>query len=289
MNRRMLVLGGLGLVGLGAGVAWWMQPSTEWSAPYEGGERWASLSPVLTETMFAIGAGSALVGRSSECTIPVPARRIRDLGPPLSPDPEGLGSLDLAGVMVLEGQSPAGVSDPWALPWGSVDEVAATVRELGVYFDVEDRAEVLAAAFEKDLAAPKEEPTGPRVMVLYEVDGTQARFVARNSLRGRAVEAAGLRHAVDQDFERDPTVVLADLVQLDPDVILVLHDEAVDTARREELLAPLAELAGLRAAQSATIDVLGSPTALSLGPSVLQLPPLFRQRVDALTGPADAP
>lgn len=284
MNRRMLVLGGLGLAGVGAGAWWWNRSPEGWSEPYTGEQRWASLSPLLTETMFAIGAGAALVGRTSECRHPLPARRIRNLGPPHAPDVEVMEKLRLDGVLAEQGTVPLSVDDAVELPWGTVEEAAASTRELGERFGVTDRAEVLAAAFEKDLAAPEEPPTGARTLVLFGMDGDQANFVARNTLRGRAVTAAGLRPAVDRDFDTDPTIALADLPSIEPEVVILLVDESIDTAQREALLEPLRAITGLAAVQSGSADVIGAPGILSRGPSLLSLVPMLRTRVAAITG-----
>lgn len=262
---------------------------TEWTEPYDGQERWASLSPELTEAMYAIGAGSALVGRCSQCTEPMPARRLRDLGPAAAPDRESMDGLNLTGVMGLEGQLPEGVPQPWELGWSSATEAAESVRALGDRFGVPDRAEVLAAAYEKDLTRRgEEEPTGARTILLYDVAEQQANFVARNSLHGGAVDGANLRHAVDRDFDGEPMVRLEDLLTIDPDLIVVLHPTSVSTEQREQILAPLRAIGGLRAAESGAIDVVGAPGLLGVGPSMLKLPTLLRERASDLV-PAKTP
>lgn len=250
--------------------------SGEWSAPYGGSERWVSLSPELTEAMFAIGAGPALVGRTSECTTPVPARRIRDVGPPGAPDPEAIASLDPTGIMVLQGRAPDGVTDALELPWGTIEEITESVRELGDRFDVSDRAERLAESYEA-LANPREEPAGPRTLVLFDAQPDRARFAAQNTLYGYALASAGLRNAVARDFTTDPVIRFADLPEIAPDVIVLLVEESVDTARKEALLAPLRDLG-----TGAALDVIGQPSVLSRGPSVLSLPALLKARVAAL-------
>ena len=102
--------------------------------PQEG--RLLSLAPTLTETLFAIGAGPRLVGRSDYCRQPASAEALPSFGTALTPQLESIARLQPSRVLVQQTSQP--VSDLTALapvsqlPWSSVDEVVASIRRLGM-------------------------------------------------------------------------------------------------------------------------------------------------------------
>jgi iron complex transport system substrate-binding protein len=67
--------------------------------------RIVSLNPVITELVFALGAGERLVGRTSQCDFPAAATRVPDVGGWLPPNVEAV--LARAPDLVLLYQSPS--------------------------------------------------------------------------------------------------------------------------------------------------------------------------------------
>ena len=197
--------------------------------------RLVSLSPSVTEIVFAIGAESALVGVSKHCDYPVAAKlkprlgefnkpdvqKIRDAGADLVlfteyVRPEDLTALDQAGITSL------------VLPAARVADVAAAVRLLGDLTGRTATAAALAADLENGVAALRKrfeslaEEDRPRVYT--EVDGPARLYaVGPGSFMDEMVRLAGGRSAFADRKEAYFPVSSWDVVDADPQVILVDH------------------------------------------------------------------
>lgn len=275
--------------------AWWWagQQVTPPPPPVETGPRWASLSPPITETVFALGAGDALVARSDWCDHPEAALPLPAVGSGMGPDVEALALLRTTHVLVED--SPATSLDllePLAevepLPWLTLEEATGSIRRLGALFDREAAADDLAGRFEDALGATAP-PDAPRAMVVFATDdlGQGPLWILRaNSLHGRAIEAAGLRNAVPEPLEGAPSVPLERLLREDPDLILVMSaDPDLAPAERERLLHAFDHLEPLTAPREGRVGVLSGPDVLSTGPRLLGLPAALRAEVARLGRP----
>jgi iron complex transport system substrate-binding protein len=209
--------------------------------------RIVSLSPSVTEIVFAIGAGDSLAGVSRHCDHPVAAKlkprlgdfnkpdlqKIRDAGADLVlfieyVRPEDLASLDQAGIAAL------------VLPAARVADVAADIRLIGDLTGRAAAAAALAAEIESGVAAlgkrfaPLGEADRPRVYT--EVDGPARLYaVGPGSFMDEMVRLAGGRGAFPERKEAYFPVTPAEVIAADPQVILVDHpfQYKVGVAKRE--------------------------------------------------------
>lgn len=243
------------------------------------GPGWVSLTPALTETVFALGAQQALIGRSTYCSLPPAARRLPTAGTSLTPDLEALASLGPDGV-ILEAAAASQIdrieriARVVAIPWLTLPEVVAGVAQLGQLFDAADAAHTLSESLQRGLseAAPAD---GPRALLALAGDDLgrgPVWFIKRNSLHGAAAHGAGLRNAVEGDVEGLPQLPLEELVALDPELILILSAEPVDEAARHRLIHAFDALTPLSAPSRGRVGLLAGPEVLSVGPSILSLP-----------------
>jgi ABC-type Fe3+-hydroxamate transport system substrate-binding protein len=253
--------------------------------------RIVSLSPAITETLFAIGAGADLVGVSDYCDFPEAARELPRTGTALTPNYEAIVRLGPT-LILCEGAASAPKRELSALgvtrfiPWLTLEDVVASTRLLGALTTAAAQADVLATKLWDDLAVA-EAPHGPRVLaVLGESPGklSEIYFIKRNSIHGAALRAAGARNAVANDVLGVPRLSLEELLRLDPEAIIVLvatgskRQGEGDAARDFRALEPLS------ASKNQRITVLESNAAFSEGPRILDLAEQLKKSLTQLFG-----
>jgi ABC-type Fe3+-hydroxamate transport system substrate-binding protein len=260
-----------------------------------GARRVVSLSPAITETLFAIDAGSQLVGVSDYCDFPEAAKKLPRTGTALTPGYEAI--VRLAPTLILcEAAASAPRRELTALgvtkfiPWLSLEEIVASTRLLGALTNHAAEAETLATKLWEGLAVA-EAPNGPRVLaVLGESTGklSEIYFIKRNSIHGAALRAAGARNAVVGDVTGVPRLSIEELLRLDPEAIIVLVAPKPGGPSDAEVLHDFQALEPLTARKNNRIAVLRSDEAFANGPRILTLAEHLRQKLSELF-PAPTP
>ncbi|HEX3776219.1 MAG TPA: helical backbone metal receptor [Polyangiaceae bacterium] len=249
--------------------------------------RVVSLSPAITETMFAIGAGSELVGVSDYCNYPQAAKQLPRTGTALTPNYEAIVRLGPT-LILCEAAESAPRRELTALgvtkfiPWLSLEDIVAGTRLLGALSGEAENAGALATKLWDGLAVA-ENPSGPRVLaVLGEGDAklSEIYFIKRNSIHGAALRAAGARNAVATDIPGVPRLSVEELIRLDPEAIIVLV--APNAAGDADILREYRALAPLTANKNNRITVLKSDEAFANGPRILTLAEHLKQKLAEL-------
>ncbi|MDQ3696474.1 MAG: helical backbone metal receptor [Gemmatimonadota bacterium] len=191
--------------------------------------RIVSLNPATTELIFALGAGSLLVGRSHWDIWPDSAKLVADLGPALRPNLEAVLARD-PDLVVL---------------YGSEDNraPAARLREAGIQtiaLRVDRIADFRRAVHLLGAATGR---LAPAAGILDSVDRSLARVRAATASAGRPtvfvhlwdrpiitsgandfltelLDIAGARNVYDDLTQPSPQVSLEDVVRRDPDFVL---------------------------------------------------------------------
>lgn len=251
--------------------------------------RLASLSPPITETVFALGAADQLVARSTWCSLPAEAEALPAVGSALGPDLEALARL--SPTHILTESTAAGstvdleaLAPTITLPWLTLDDVVASTRTLGTLTGTADKAEALAQRMASTLGGDPPDQ-GPRVAFLLGVDGLargEVWFIKPQSLHGRVLHAAGGRNVVDTAVEGAPTMSVEAFLRTDPDVILVLQAGAADADALARVREAWQVLPALRAVQQGRIGVLAGPGVMATGPAILDLVPRVRTELERL-------
>jgi iron complex transport system substrate-binding protein len=191
----------------------------------EAPRRVVSLVPSVTETLFDLGAGDAVVGITDFCIFPPDLERPR-LGGTKNPRVEDIRALapDLVHMNLeenlrrhaeaIEGFAPVFVSEP-----KSLDDVAALLRELGALHDRRERGEELAVLLEH------EQRTIPRRAFTFACPIWKSPWMwcGGDTYVSRLVEAAGGRNVL-AERTRYPQVELEEVLALRPDIVF-LPDE----------------------------------------------------------------
>ncbi len=288
MQRRAL----LGLLGILAAAACRERsapaPSGSASSPGRAGKaapRVVSLAPAVTETLFAIGAGALVIGVSDYCDFPAEATRLPRLGTSLTPNYEAIARL--APTLIVSEENAAArrkeleaLAPTRLLPWLTLDEIASSIRELGVRVGREQAAAALADKLHARLSVPEPEH-GPRVLLVlgYEAGKfDEVWFVRQNSLHGAALRAAGGKNAVTATIEGAPRLSQERVLELDPEMIFVLLRPG-EEQRSAAYVADWSRLSGLQAVKKHRVRAIAAAEAFANGPRILALVDRLRQEI----------
>ncbi|HEU5077428.1 MAG TPA: helical backbone metal receptor [Polyangiaceae bacterium] len=253
--------------------------------PAPKGGRIVSLSPALTETLFAIGAGDRLVGVSDYCNYPEAANDRPRAGTSITPRYETIVSLEPS-VIVTEAvvnarpQELRHLAPTLELRWLTLAEVVLGTRRLGQLAGRVEAANALADRLSTRLSV-QPPPRAPRVLLVLGYGDTldPVWFIRPNSIHGAALRAAGGRNAVAHDVTGQPRLSLERVVELDPDaVIVLLNSEAAPVQRIEE---QWRRLTSLTAVKRGRVAALVAPEAFANGPRILDLVDRLSARLKA--------
>jgi iron complex transport system substrate-binding protein len=200
--------------------------------PSSGGPRVVSLAPSLTEIVFAIGAGSNLVGRSSACDFPKEARAVPVIGDFGVPSMECLAAaaptlvleLALADDAVGARMDRLGLNRR-RIPCDRLADIPPAIREVGRFLDRADRANALAATINDQIAKIRAElpPETNRPTVFVEVWHDPITTAGRESFVADLIELAGGRNIGSEVAAPYYTVSSEWIIARNPDIVLALY------------------------------------------------------------------
>ena len=193
-------------------------------------KRIVSLQPATTEMLFAIGAGSRLVGRTTWDLWPDSAKLVPDLGDGIRPNVEAI--LAAHPDLVLLYASSDNRSTARALRAANiatlaikVDRIAdfqRVIRLLGAAVGDSARAATVEDTVMKSLARARASTAGKaRPTVFWQMWDNPLLTIGRGSYLSELVEIAGGRNVYDSLPEPSPQIAFEDLARRDPDIILV--------------------------------------------------------------------
>jgi len=229
-----------------------------------------SLSPSNTELLHAIGAQELMVGRTSYCDYPTSTQDIPSIGSLFPPDFERILSVRPNLVVMSNGNTkvrdrlrrlniPVIVIHP-----KTVDDIADSMRRLGVAVGYETRAEHAAQAFEKRLMQLSKKGQGA-ISVLYEVASKPMRIPGQTTFLADLIRHAGgipIGHADQGDW---PMVNREWVLTRNPDVMLVTEQKRIKALNH-----PTHPLRNLSAVKAGTVYVVPDPDLfVRPGPRVL--------------------
>lgn len=203
--------------------------------------RIASLIPATTELLFAIGAGEALVGRTTWCDYPPAAAAVTNLGDGINPNLEAILAVhpDLVILYNSAQNAPAatrlrrlGIA-ALRLNTDALSDVGRVGRLLGRFTGHMRGADSVIAVFDTALAAAAPRVSGPRPKVLLLV-WEQPPMTIGQSFLNELVERAGGRNLFADLRKTAGTVSIEAVAVRDPDLILTTTDGPPSFATRPE-------------------------------------------------------
>ena len=203
-------------------------------------ERLVVISPIYNEIIWALGAEGSVVGVDLSSTYPPDIKNVQTVGYHRALSAEGILSLHPTAVIHDGNIGPPQVIEQlqslnipmktFAAKNDSVDDTKALMREMGVYFHKEDRAEELCRNMDAQMAASieqaKQYTDHPRVAVIHFGRASNVYLIVGRGGGGdgaaaaRMIEWAGGEMAIEssgmQQMASPETIA-----QANPDVILV--------------------------------------------------------------------
>jgi iron complex transport system substrate-binding protein len=238
-------------------------------------ERIVSLSPSTTESVFALGAGERLVGRSRYCDFPKQVESIPAVGGLVDPSLEAI--LGLKPDLVIGVQGPGLQEFPERLehrgiatyfpPTQSFDEIGQMLNGLGERFARIEAARTLVARLgetRKRISMRLGELARPRALLVF---GLRPIVVAGpGGFPDEMLRLAGAENVVTSERTRFPTLGIERVIALQPDVVV----DATGGKMREG--SPIsADLPGwdeVRAVKQGRIVVVNDDRVLRPGPRI---------------------
>lgn len=267
----------------------WYAPQGSVTRPLKTPRRIVSLAPVVTETLFALGAGAHVVGVTRFCDRPAAALALPRVGGFIDPQLEAILALrpDLVVAMPSLGQRSLldrlrqrGI--PVAVVFGdTLAEVRDLIAFLGVTLGEPEHAARLRAELEEGLGRVRERASlrawRPRVVVAVQ---SQPLVVAGpGTFADEAIVVAGGVPAVPRNAPAWPSWSLESLLAARVDVVIAAEGDA----GAEALSARLAVLA--RGGQPLIITAASGPILMRPGPTLHEDVATLAGLLEAATAP----
>lgn len=241
-------------------------------------QRIISIVPSVTEMLFAMGAGSRVVGISSFDRYPPEALSRTQVGGLIDPDIERIISLRPDLVVVYGTQSDlrtqmqrAGIPI-FLYEHSGLADITQTIRLLGERIGSSREAEVLAARIEGDIAAVRKRVAGrprPRTLIVFGRDAETLRGIYASGAIGflsDALDAAGGDN-VFADVKRQSLQATTEMViARAPDVIVEIGADTASARGRN--LAAWGALGSIPAVRNKRIYLLTGDGMMNPGPRV---------------------
>jgi iron complex transport system substrate-binding protein len=204
--------------------------------------RVVSLIPASTELLFAIGADSAVVGRTSYCDYPAAAKAVPDLGDGIKPNIEAVIARrpDLV-VLYNSGQNAAvagrlhelGIA-ALRINTDALSSVPRVARVLGKLTGREKAADSLVAVFDTALTSATQPNPARRLKVLLLVWEQPPMTIGRGSFLSELVERAGGENLFADVASSSGVVSIEAVAARDPDLIFTTAEGPSAFAARPE-------------------------------------------------------
>jgi iron complex transport system substrate-binding protein len=197
--------------------------------------RIVSLNPTTTEILFALGAGTRLVGRTQYDMWPDSARFVPDLGPGIRPNVEAVLGTRPDLVLLYASQDnraaatrlrQAGVVTA-AFKVDSIAEFDRLTRLLGRMIGDSARGALVADTVKRTLDSVRSATRGlRRVSVVIPTWYEPLIVIGGGSFLSELVEIAGGRNVYDSMSSPSPTVAFEDILRRNPEFVLTGPERA---------------------------------------------------------------
>jgi iron complex transport system substrate-binding protein len=258
-------------------------------------QRIVSLSPNLTEIVFAMGLGDKVVGVSNNCDWPAEAKEKPKMGTFWQPNTEAVIAARPDLVVcetfpqqkeVAETLKRAGLN-VLSLRVESIEELYSAIAQIGVAADCNEVAEQLAASVKKDLDRIKSMfSSSEKVKVLWVIQTEPVRVAGVNTFINEIIEMAGGQNAIAPTVDQYPSIATEEIIRCGAEVIIQSAMGAEAIAGQQKTAEEFwNKFPNLPAVKNKRIYVIDSDAVLRLGPrlpdgliSVARLlhPELFR-------------
>ncbi len=260
-------------------------PDNGGTPPAGGYGRIISLSPGLTETLFAVGAGGRVAGVTRFCNWPPEAAALPKVGGFLDPNYEAMVALrpDLV-VMMPSNRAHHAELERLGLRCAVVDQttlndILDSVETLGRLSGNEAKAREIRASMQQRIEAVRAKAAPlphPRVLLSSGRDLRAGKLdevyiVGRKTFLGDILGIAGGENSFPESAVDYPALSGEAILRLNPDVIVEFTNGLEELGlTREDAVAPWRALPGLAAAEKGRIAILDGAQLTIPGPRVVE-------------------
>ncbi|NVO28035.1 ABC transporter substrate-binding protein [Donghicola sp. C2-DW-16] len=234
-----------------------------------------SLGGAVTEIVYALGAGEALVGRDQTSTYPAQAEALPDVGYVRRLSPEGILSVEPTLILAEAGAGPVetvtlmeGAGVPWVtIPGGyDADTVPAKVNAVANALGLQEQGDALAAELAQQLAdAQAATPDQPlKVMFVMSLQAGRVMAAGQDTAANGMITLAGAQNAITS-FDGYKQLTDEAILTAAPDVILMMARAGEHAVTNADLRAHPA-LGATPAAQNEAVIRMDGMYLLGFGP-----------------------
>jgi iron complex transport system substrate-binding protein len=192
--------------------------------------RIVSLSPHITELLFAAGAGSRIVGVDDQSDYPPTVAGIPRVGEPAALDVEALLKLKPTLVVLWDSGTPASRKAElerlnlrlYVTEQRRLDDIGATLLEFGRLAGTQETAAVAAARYRSELAQLRSQYAGrPRLKVFFQVWDRPLYTLSGEHVVTEVLSLCGANNVFADLTTLAPAIDKEAVLARDPDVILI--------------------------------------------------------------------
>lgn len=241
-----------------------------------GPTRIVSLSPNLTEIVFALGLGDRVVGVSNDCDWPAEVKTKPKVGSFWQPNTEVIIAARPDLVVcetfaqqkeVAETLKRAGIN-VLSLRVESVGELFTAIAKIGQAACYPEKSEKLVADIEKQIDQIRTKSSSARkVKVLWVIQTEPVRVAGVNTFVNEVIGMAGGKNAVESTDDQYPSVGTETILTCGAEAIIQSAMGTEDIAKQQAAVEKFwSKFANLPAVKDKRIYVIDPDTVLRLGP-----------------------
>ena len=250
-------------------------------------ERIISLSPSVTETLFALGLGNNVVGRTRFCNYPPEARKIKEVGGYIDPNYEAIVMLKPDVVILLPEQEKVkkylkqvGIRS-LQVNNKSVDDILTAIKIIGDSCSAKERAGKLLAELKEETEQIKKKTqnlTKPKVLVsIGRTMGTgtlkEVYVAGEKTYFGELISIAGGENVLNKiSASAYPVLSAEGIIHLNPDIIIELVPDLQKlSVTKEEVINEWKRLGNISAVKNNMIKIIPADYSVVPGPRFILL------------------
>ena len=237
-----------------------------------------SLSPAITEIIYALNGQEQLIGRSDYCFFPQEAKHLPSFGTALTPNLEQIAQQNPAGLL-FDGafgtpkKELSALSEVHVYPWLTSSDLVSSITQLGELLNKETKAQDLAQEIQRVFATTSDDSAQSMIALMSgsDIDSGVFWYMRSDSLHGEAVEAAGFRNVAPSDIQGPPSMSAEELLARNPDIILFVCSPEVDEKIAQQLVEKLSKFTTLTAVQKNRVGYIIGENRMGIGPTIVDL------------------
>ena len=206
-------------------------------------ERIITLSPAITEIIFALGHGDELVGVSDYSVYPKAAATLTKVGGYSQPNLEKIISLNPTLVITQSYQSTLRAQlEQFGIVTLSVtlvqlEDIKQAITTIAQHLHAtSDSKKLIAAINDAEKNVPKAK-SDPSVLIVFgaKADLRNGIYIAGHQLFfDDIITLCGAHNAFTSDFTGQPSLTLEGVISLNPDIIIILYSPLTDSISQDE-------------------------------------------------------